>query len=151
MAERTLSYLDYTVACICALPGELAAVRAMCNEMHANLPSTTPAHSSYTLGKIEGHNVVSACLPSGVHGTLSATAVVTYLQSAFPNVRYGLMVGIRGSVHIRLGDVVVSKPTSSSSGVVQYDFGKTVGGGNFQHISILNQPLTILLNYGFAT
>jgi nucleoside phosphorylase len=123
MAERILSYLDYTVACICALLRELAAVRAMCDETHPNLPSTTPTHCSYTLGKIEGHNVVLACLPSGVYGTISATAVVTHLQPTFPNVRYGLIVGIRGGVpnesaDIRLGDVVVGKPTGSSSGVV---------------------------------
>lgn len=46
---------------------------------------------------------------------------------------------------IRLGDVVVSKPTGQSSGVVQYDYGKTVGGGHFQQTGTLNKPPTILL------
>jgi hypothetical protein len=40
------------------------------------------------------------------------------------------MVGIGGGVHseendIRLGDIVDSKPTEQSGGVIQYDFGKT--------------------------
>jgi len=46
------------------------------------------------------------------------------------------MVGIGGGVpcnghgtDIRLGDVVVSKPTGSYGGVVQYDRGKVTSGG----------------------
>ena len=53
------------------------------------------------------------------------------MLSSFPSIRFRLMVGIEGGAphahaDIRLGDVVVSKPTESFGGVVQYDFGKTV-------------------------
>jgi nucleoside phosphorylase len=46
------------------------------------------------------------------------------------------MVGIGGGVSneendIQLGDIVVSKPTRQSRGVIQYDFGKTVQEGRF--------------------
>jgi hypothetical protein len=46
------------------------------------------------------------------------------------------MVGIGGGVpskdvDIRLGDVVVSKPTRIYGGVVQYDCGKAVSSGRF--------------------
>ncbi|KAN0085554.1 Quinonprotein alcohol dehydrogenase-like superfamily [Elaphomyces granulatus] len=60
------------------------------------------------------------------------------------------MVGIGGGVptkeaDIRLGDVVVSKPTKDFGGVVQYDFGKTVGQGVFERTGTLNKPPQILL------
>jgi nucleoside phosphorylase len=83
---------------------------------------------TYTLGKVEGHNVVLACLPAGRPGTNPAAVIISHINLSFPNVRYGLMVGIGGGVpsetDLRLGDVVVSKPTGSCGGVVQYDFGK---------------------------
>jgi nucleoside phosphorylase len=73
------------------------------------------------------------------------------MQTTFPAIKFGLMVGIGGGAptrkaDIRLGDVVVSQPSGTSSGVVQYDYGKTVHGGQFQHTGILNKPPQILLN-----
>ena len=55
------------------------------------------------------------------------------------------MVGIGGcvpgkGVDIRLGDVVVSKPTGDFGGVVQYDFCKTVAQGVFERTGRLNRP-----------
>jgi nucleoside phosphorylase len=60
------------------------------------------------------------------------------------------MVGVGGGVpsqnfDIRLGDVVVSRPTLSHGGVVQYDFGKTTESG-FLRTGCLNAPPTLLLN-----
>jgi nucleoside phosphorylase len=46
---------------------------------------------------------------------------------------------------IRLGDVVVSKPTRDFGGVVQYDFGRTVGQAVFERTGRLNRPPQILL------
>jgi nucleoside phosphorylase len=59
-------------------------------------------------------------------------------------------VGIGGGVpseenDIRLGDVVVSKPTGQSGGVIQYDFGKTVQEGRFERTGSLNRPPDVLL------
>src|SRR4029077_6425673 len=45
----------------------------------------------------------------------------------------------------RLGDVVVSRPTGTSGGVVQYDSGKTLSSGRFEETGSLNQPPQILL------
>src|SRR5450432_2127840 len=47
--------------------------------------------------------------------------------------------------NIRLGDIVVSKPTSTFGGVVQYDYGKTVTKGGFEGIGVLNKPPQTLL------
>ncbi|PKY04544.1 violaceus kinesin [Aspergillus campestris IBT 28561] len=141
---------DYTIAWICALPLELAAAKVMLNEVHDPLPQPPTDHNVYTLGSVSGHNVVLACLPGGVYGTISATAVASHMVSTFRRIRFGLMVGIGGGVpspraDIRLGDVVISKPTATASGVIQYDYGKTLRDGRFQHTGSLNKPPPVLL------
>src|SRR5467141_1384713 len=145
-----LSHEDYEVGWVCALPLEMTAAKGMLDETHSNLSQPTTDDNAYTLGKISGHNVVIACLPSGVYGTTSAAVVVSKMNSTFPRIRFGLMVGIGGGVpcngtDIRLGDVVVSKPTGSYSGVVQYDRGKVTSGGRFKLSGTLNQPPQVLL------
>jgi nucleoside phosphorylase/ankyrin repeat protein len=144
------SHYDYTVAWISALPLELAAARQMFDQFHDRLPQPLTDTNTYTLGSICGHNVVLACLPSGVYGTTSAATVVAQMRSTFPRIQYGLLVGIGGGapsekVDIRLGDVVVSKPTRTYGGVVQYDYGKTLAGGRFEQTGMLNRPPEILL------
>jgi nucleoside phosphorylase len=91
-----------------------------------------------------------ACLPKGLPGTTSAATVAIQMKSAFPSIRFGLMVGIGGGVpsasfDIRLGDVVVSQPHMGHGGVVQYDFGKT-RPNEFERTGFLNSPPTVLLN-----
>ncbi|PTB50358.1 hypothetical protein M431DRAFT_19801 [Trichoderma harzianum CBS 226.95] len=92
---------------------------------------------------------VIASLPAGEYGTASAagTAVTTLLS--FPQVRFGLMVGIGAGVprpgrDVRLGDIVVSRPEGTSGGVVQYDFGKALQGGEFRRTGFLNSPPRVL-------
>ncbi|CRG84038.1 hypothetical protein PISL3812_01380 [Talaromyces islandicus] len=141
---------DYTVAWICALPLEMAAAKMMLEETHPPLSQPNTDHNAYTLGSVSGHNVVVACLPSGIYGTTSAAIVLAHMQPTFPSLRFGLMVGIGGGVpsqnaDIRLGDVVVSMPTSTSGGVVQYDYGKTLRDGSFQRTGSLNKPPQYLL------
>jgi hypothetical protein len=72
------------------------------------------------------------------------------LLSSFHSIRFGLMVGIGGGVpsshaDIRLGDIVVSQPAETSGGVIQYDLGKALSGGQFQRTGMLNRPPKILL------
>jgi nucleoside phosphorylase len=146
----TLTHEDYTVGWICALPTEMAAARAILDDQHKNLPQHMNDHNTYTLGRIGVHKVVVACLPAGVTGTSSAAAVAAQMLSSFGSIRIGLMVGIGGGVpsggnDIRLGDVVVSKPTRTFGGVVQYDFGKTVQEGRFERTGSLNKPPPVLL------
>ncbi|GFF37577.1 G. violaceus kinesin [Aspergillus udagawae] len=150
MAPRILSHSDYTVAWICALPLETAAAKVMLDEVHASLPQPETDHNVYALGTVSSHNVVIACLPLGVYGTISASNVVSHMVSTYSNIRFGLMVGIGGGVpsksaDIRLGDVVVSKQTATSGGVIQYDYGKTLSGEHFQRTGSLNKPPPILL------
>ncbi|KAL4778905.1 nucleoside phosphorylase domain-containing protein [Aspergillus varians] len=141
---------DYTVAWICALPLEMSATEAMLDEVHPSLPQPSTDHNVYILGAVGNHNVVVACLPSGVYGTISAAVVVSHLVSTFSRIRFGLMVGIGGGVprdsaDIRLGDIVVSKPITTSPGVIQYDYGKTLREGKLQRTGVLNKPPQVLL------
>jgi len=60
------------------------------------------------------------------------------------------MVGIGGGVpsqdnDIRLGHVVVSKPTTTFGGVIQYDLGKTVQHDRFEGTASLNRPPNVPL------
>ena len=151
MSAILMSHEDYTVAWICALPLEAAAAKSMLDKTHPQFSQPTGDDNAYTLGEISGHNIVIACLPSGVYGTISAATVAAHMRTTFPFIRFGLIVGIGGGVpstkiDIRLGDIVVSKPTGDLSGVVQYDYGKTLVGGVFQQTGTMNQPPQVLLN-----
>jgi nucleoside phosphorylase len=151
MSLRRLRVQDYTVGWFSALPIELAAATVMLDEKHESLPHDDNDPNLYTLGSIGNHNVVLACLPAGQIGTNSAAAVATRMQSNFPSIRVGLMVGIGGGVpsaeaDVRLGDVVISQPHAGRGGVVQYDSGKTGVGGRLTPTSFLNTPPTVLLN-----
>ncbi|KAH8694191.1 hypothetical protein BGW36DRAFT_463772 [Talaromyces proteolyticus] len=149
MAPSTPSHDDYTVAWICALPLEMAAAKAMLDEIHDRLPQPSSDHNVYTLGRLKGHNMVITCLPSGVYGITSAATALAAMRSTFSSLRFALVVGIGGGVpgktDIRLGDVVVSKPTASGSGVIQYDYGKTLRDRCFQRTGFLDKPPPVLL------
>ncbi|EDN02970.1 predicted protein [Histoplasma mississippiense (nom. inval.)] len=77
-------------------------------------------------------------------------------KQCFLNVRFRLLVGIGGGApallsndlleDLHLGDVVVSCPgVNHGTGVVQYDFGKTITEGNFIKTRTINrQPAQIM-------
>ncbi|KAJ5633545.1 hypothetical protein N7528_001387 [Penicillium herquei] len=136
--ENTLSGRNvdhYTIAWFCAIHEELAAAKEMLDEIHEcppNIPKDDPNH--YTLGSIKGHGVVITCLPEGGYGTCNASLVAANMKRSFPEIRVNLIVGIGGAVpgkmDIRLGDIVVG------TRVMQYDLGKTVGGGKSERTAI---------------
>ena len=149
-SSRAFSYNDYTAGWICALPLEMAAATAVLDEVHPKLDTRLNDDNAYTLGCVCGHNVVIACLPSGVCGTTSTTVTASEILSSFSSIITWFLVGIGGGVpsqkhDIRLGDVVVSVPTPGCPAVVQYDYGKTVTSGNFEQTGNLNKPASSLL------
>ncbi|ERF72616.1 hypothetical protein EPUS_05670 [Endocarpon pusillum Z07020] len=143
----------YQVGVMCALPKEMTAARAMLDEEHEPLKITDAQDTnSYVLGRVHEHNVVIACLPTGVYGTNAAATVASNMLRTFPEIRFGLMVGIGGGIpnlakeiDIRLGDVVVSQPDGTYGGVVQYDLGKNLGKEKFERKGSLDKPPTVLL------
>lgn len=170
-SPRQFTHDDYTVGLICALTlTEWVATSAMLDEEHPKLPAAKGDLNQYCLGKMGGHNVVIACLPAEKQGKASAAVVAQDMLRSFKAVRFGLMVGIGGGVplkdnmedegfededsedehisdsrDIRLGDVVVSLQSKSSAAVVQYDFGKSLQGGDFVRTGELNKPPNIVL------
>lgn len=144
---------DYQVAFVCALSKEMTAARAMLDEEHDPYPSQVQHdNNNYVLGRMHGHNVVIACLPVGVYGTVSAATVAKDMLRTFTGIRFGIMMGIGGGVpnvhtgvDIRLGDVVVSQPDGTHGGVVQYDLGKNLEDGVFERKGVLRPPPTLLL------
>ncbi|KAG9498183.1 hypothetical protein J7337_011078 [Fusarium musae] len=145
-------YEEYTVGWVCAIPSEMAAARGMLDKIHPDLSQQDPDdHNSYILGEICGHKIVIACLPAGIYGTITAATVAKDLLRTFKSIRFGLMVGIGGgapsSQHdIRLGDVVISQPSGTLGGVVQYDRGKILPQGGFQRTGSQNAPPQLLLS-----
>ncbi|KAF9631109.1 hypothetical protein BFW01_g1971 [Lasiodiplodia theobromae] len=149
-ATKRLSHEDYTVGWICPLEVEQIVATLMLDEKHEQLPQVANDHNVYTLGSINGHNVVIAGLPSA--GNNPAATVVTQMRNTFKELRFGLLTGIGGGVPtttdsgpIRLGHVVVSKPIGEHSGAVQYDHGKAEVG-QFRRTGFLAPPPAVLLN-----
>ncbi|RYO92150.1 hypothetical protein DL762_001808 [Monosporascus cannonballus] len=106
--SQTSTFRDqYTVGWIAALAIEQAAATAILDEEHEKpCDFTQPPTDS-------------------VYGTAAAATTATLMISSFPQVRIGLMVGIGAGIprpsddiDIRLGDVVVSKPSGQHGGVV---------------------------------
>ncbi|KAJ3453415.1 hypothetical protein MRS44_017662 [Fusarium solani] len=148
--SKKLSHDDYKVGWICPLEVEQIAALEMLDEEHDRLPQPSTDRNVYTLGSIAGHNVVIAGLPQA--DNKAAAQVVTQMRTTFPNLKFGLLVGIGGGVPvktdngmIRLGDVVVSKPAAGHSGAVQYDQGRAKDG-HFERTGTLAPPPDVLLN-----
>ncbi|KAE8310967.1 WD domain protein [Aspergillus transmontanensis] len=140
---------QYTVGWICALETEYVAARAFLEKKHTRPERLSQNDNNhYTLGEIGGHQVVIAVLPDGEYGTSSAAGVARDMLHSFPNIRFGLMVGIGGGVpikhDIRLGDIIVSSSQNRRGGLLQYDLGKELQGQKFYQTGFLNQPPPIL-------
>jgi nucleoside phosphorylase len=93
----------------------------------------------YTAGDINGHNVVIATLPRGYdYGLGSAAALAGQVKKSFPNLWFGLLVGVAAGLpnlsripprDIRLGDVLVGVGEGDSAGIVGYGLGKETSHG----------------------
>lgn len=133
----------YTVAWIAPLEIEAQAALHMLDERHHGHFPISPGHDYvFHAGSICGHNVVIATFPAGQeYGTGSAAALASQLKTAFPNIWFGLLVGVAAGLpdhcrrpprDIRLGDVLVALPDGESPAVVAYDLGKALGDDVFQ-------------------
>lgn len=150
MPQSHLSRDSYRVGWICPLEVEQIAAMEMLDEEHKTLSQPSGDTNVYNLGSINGHNIVIAGLPKA--GNCSAATVISQMRMTFPKLKYALLVGIGGGVPakteygmIRLGHVVVSKPTGIHSGALQYDHGKAKTG-HFERKGYLTPPPTALIN-----
>ncbi|KAJ6264401.1 hypothetical protein Dda_0547 [Drechslerella dactyloides] len=134
---------------ISAMEFEMSAVRYMLDDEHPSLPPKEGDPNKYFLGDLGGHNVVLAWLPEK-QGKSAAAHVAANLQRSFPSVMWRLFVGIGGGApsgnhDIRLGDVVVSKPSGQHNGIVQYDLGKQTEDGFTSKGILVPQPSALVL------
>ncbi|KAL2854504.1 Pfs domain protein, partial [Aspergillus pseudoustus] len=140
---------DYRIGWICALSIELATAKAMLDKIHPPLPNAKNDRNKYILGSIGPHNIVMTCLPAGVYGVTSATATAIQMRYSYDAIELCFMVGIAGAApldfDVRLGDVVVSEPTSIYGGVIQYDRGKAMNEGRIASTGSLDKPPEVLL------
>ncbi|KAJ5520907.1 nacht and wd domain protein [Penicillium fimorum] len=115
----------------------------------------------FRAGDIGEHNIIIATLPGGQeYGTGSAAALASQVKKLFPNLWFGLLVGVAAGLpslsrqpprdirlgvaaglpslsrqpprDIRLGDVLVGLPGGNSAGLTAYDLGKETGASGFQ-------------------
>lgn len=83
------------------------------------------------------------------NGKASAATVANNMRRTFPNLKFGIMVGIAGGIwtaeeDLRLGDVVVGVPDDGGPGIIQYDLGKSVQEGELVMKGNMNKAPDVL-------
>ncbi|KAK9442360.1 tetratricopeptide repeat domain-containing protein [Metarhizium brunneum] len=133
----------YTIAWIAPLEIEaISALHLLDNSHHGRFSLSRGDDYVFHAGDVCGHNVVIATLPAGQeYGTGSAAALAAQVKRFFPNLWFGLLVGVAAGLpllfgperrDIRLGDVLVALPEGDSAGLFAYDLGKECAAKGFQ-------------------
>ncbi|KAH7141582.1 hypothetical protein B0J13DRAFT_411158, partial [Dactylonectria estremocensis] len=96
----------------------------------------------FNASTVYGHYVVLATLPPGQsYGTGSAGALASQVKMIFPNLWFGLLVGVAAGLpnlsrsppqDIRLSDVLIALPQGNSARLIAYELGKEVGENTVQ-------------------
>ncbi|KAJ6140303.1 nacht and wd domain protein [Penicillium samsonianum] len=133
----------YTVVWIAPLEIEAqAALHMLDHHHHGRFSLDRGDDYVFRAGDLGGHNIIIATLPAGQeYGTGSAAALASQVKKFFPNLWFGLLVGVAAGLpnlsrqpprDIRLGDVLVGLPEGNSAGLIAYDLGKETGDNGFQ-------------------
>lgn len=122
---------DYTVVWITPLEIEARAALYLLDERHdGKFALERGDEYVFHAGTMCGHNTVIATLPAGQeYGTASSAELASHVKRFFPNLWFGLLVGIAAGLphpsrDIRMGDVLVGLSEGDSAGLVAYDLGK---------------------------
>ncbi|KAJ3494398.1 hypothetical protein NLG97_g4106 [Lecanicillium saksenae] len=149
---------DYTIAWIAPLYIEARAALLLFDHRHEGSFSVGRGDDYiFQAGDICGHNVILATLPAGQeYGNSSAAALASQVKKFFPNLWFGLLVGVaaglpnltrKSPIDIRLGDVLVGIPQGENAGTVAYELGKETAEDGLQllhHGHILATTETIV-------
>jgi hypothetical protein len=138
--DLDLDFEHYTVAWIAPLEIEAQAAWYMLDHEHkGNFTTNRGDDYVYIAGDINGHNVIIATFPVGHdYGVGSAAALASQVKKSFPNLWFGLLVGVAAGLpnfsrvpprDIRLGDVLVGVGEGDSVGLVNYGLGKETSAG----------------------
>jgi nucleoside phosphorylase len=135
----------YTVAWIAPLEIEVQAARHMLDKVHpGGFPVGPGDDYLFHAGEIHGHNVVIATFAAGQrYGTNSAASLASHIRKFFPNLWFGLLVGVAAGLpnlscspprDIRLGDVIVaySPPSGDPPEILPYGLGKQKEGDDLE-------------------
>ncbi|RYP79537.1 hypothetical protein DL770_006614 [Monosporascus sp. CRB-9-2] len=125
-----------------SFPLEISSASALDRRHRGRFPMGRGDDYVFHAGEVCGHNVITSTLPAGQgYGTGSAAALASQVEKFFPNLWFGLLVGVAadlpnpGRIHprdIRLGDVLVTVREGESAGLVAYDLGKEMGRDGFR-------------------
>lgn len=150
----TLEHIQ--IGWISALPIEALLAEIMLDEEIEQAIALPPNDNNiYTYGRIKiagshaFHIVAIAQLPLSTTGRASAATVANNMRRTFPNLKFGIMVGIAGGiwtteVDVRLGDMVVGVPDDGGPGIIQYDHGKAIQEREFVLKGTLNKAPDLL-------
>jgi hypothetical protein len=129
----------YTVAWLAPLKIEAQAALHLLDKRHnGRFPLRRGDDYIFQAGEVCGHNTVIATLPAGQeYGTGSAAALAGQVKEFFPNLWFGLLVGVAGLPDlsrapprdVRLGDFLVAVGDNDGLGLVAYDLGKETRDG----------------------
>ncbi|KAK2593249.1 hypothetical protein QQS21_009048 [Conoideocrella luteorostrata] len=136
----TLDPRHYSIAWIAPLPIVARAATCLLDHTHAGrFPLQRGDDYIFQAGDICGHNVIIATLPADQeYGTGSAGALASQVKKYFPNLWFGLLVGVAAGLpnltgpnprDIRLGDVLVALPDSENAGLVACEVGNETADG----------------------
>lgn len=138
-----MSQLDpavYKVAWIAPLEIEALAAWHMMDQQHeGGFALDRGDDYVFHAGNMCGHNVVIATLPAGQeYGNSSAAALASQVKKFFPNLWFGLLVGVAAGLpdlskapprDIRLGDVLVALTENETAALIAHDLGKEAADG----------------------
>jgi nucleoside phosphorylase len=133
----------YTVAWIAPLEIEVQAALRVLDKVHTGgFPAGPSDDYVFHAGEINGHNIVIATFAAGQpYGTSSATALAGHVRKSFPNLWFGLLVGVAAGLpnfacspprDIRLGDVIVALSAEDCPAILPYGLGKQKGATRFE-------------------
>ncbi|QLI68890.1 uncharacterized protein G6M90_00g061270 [Metarhizium brunneum] len=137
---RPLNPEDYHIAIIAPLEIENVAATLMLDNRHdGRFPMARGYEYLYTPGEMGGHNVIVATLPAGEDCDLgSAAALSRQVKTFFPNLWFGLLVGVAAGMpnvgggqerDIRRGDVLVAQQDGELPGLINLELGKWTENG----------------------
>ncbi|CAD0100465.1 unnamed protein product [Aureobasidium mustum] len=150
----TLAHIQ--IGWISALSIEALLAEIMLDELiEQTIPLPPNDNNIYRYGRIKingsdaSHIVAIAQLPLSTTGKASAATVANNMRRTFPNLKFGIMVGIAGGIwtaeeDLRLGDIVVGVPDDGGPGIIQYDLGKSVQDGELVMKGNMNKAPDVL-------
>ncbi|TIA15952.1 purine and uridine phosphorylase [Aureobasidium pullulans] len=151
-----LTLAKIQIGWISALTIEALLAEVMLDEVYEQAIVLPPHDDNiYTYGRVNitgsnsFHVIAIAQLPLSTVGKASAATVANNMRRTFPNLKFGIMVGIAGGVwtekaDVRLGDIVVGVPDGGGPGVLQYDHGKAIQDQDFVVTGSMNKAPDVL-------